>query len=672
MSQELQADFLTAEIDIRPVPEDRLISGRVVYTFTADAALDSLYIDARDMDFTGVRLDGEEVPFHYDGAVLSVAAPLTSGRHSWSMVYHCQPSQAVYFIGWEDDIPGNEQIWTQGQGKYSSHWVPSFDDMREKVVFNIKVRTDPSYEVVANGRQTRRYMEAGLQVWEFAMQAPMSSYLLAFALGEFTYINEVSSSGVPLRWYYPKGREGEAVATYRYSREVFDFLEKEIGRPYPWQDYKQLPVSDFMYAGMENTGATFFSDAYLTDSLGQVDLPYLAVDAHELAHQWFGNLVTETDGASHWLHEGFAQYYAYLAQEPLLGPEAVAWMLYASARQLEEQDEKGEGTALTDPASNSLTFYEKGAWALEALRDQLGDETYRDGIRSYLQAFAYGNADVDAFLRVMEGVAGKSLAEYRKTWLDSRTFPMEWVGEYLSEYTSIQYFMELRASGLPSGGIREAWDAAALPQYRAALLQAFGPSFARSDFERAFAESDIEVRKALLTALGALPDWSLYWVESQLGAPSYDLRQQALLSLWIADPTGRARYLEATEQNGSFSSPGFRQLWWFLAVFTEGFRTASEKAIYLESLRNTTAAGHPVQIRMQAFQMLQQADALDGRNYRDLVRATDHHNWQFRLFARRFFDNLVEATPQETFWQNILEGMPLSDFPYVNHKLQSL
>lgn len=671
-SQDLSADFLTAEIDIHPIPQDQSIMGRVHYTFMAGAAADSLYIDARDMDFTTVRIDGEEVPFSYDRAVLSVAAPLAPGRHTWSIVYQCQPSQTVYFIGWEDDVEGNEQVWTQGQGKYSSHWVPSFDEMQEKVVFNLKVRTDPQYEVVANGRQTRRYLEEGQQVWEYTMQAPMSSYLLAFALGAFAFTKEVSSSGVPLKWYYPKGEGEKASATYRYSREVFDFLEEEIGRPYPWQDYKQVPVSDFMYAGMENTGATFFSDAYLTDSIGQVDMLYLGVDAHELAHQWFGNLVTETGGASHWLHEGFAQYYAYLAQEQILGSEAVAWKLYTSARQLGGQDEKGEGTALTDPGSNSLVFYEKGAWALVALRDMLGDETYRDGIRAYLDAFAYRNADVDAFLRVMEGVSGRSLAEYRETWLDSATFPMAWVRGYLSKYTSIEYFMGLRASGLPSGGIREAWNASALPQYRVALLQEFGASFSRTDFERAFAVPDIEVRKAVLTALGTLPDWSMDWAKPQLDAPSYDLRQRTLLSLWAADPAGRTRYLEATEQNGSFTSLEFRQLWWFLAVFTEGFRTAGQKAGYLESLRNTTAAGYPVEARIQAFQMLQEVDAMAGANYRDLVRATVHHNWRFRIFARRFFDDLVASRPQEAFWKNALEGMRLSDFPYVNHKLQTL
>ncbi len=86
---------------------------------------------------------------------------------------------------------------------------------------------------------------------------------------------------------------------------MFDFLEDEIGFPYPWQNYKQVPVHDFFYAGMENTSLTIFSDAFVVDSIGFNDRNYINVNAHELAHQWFGDLVTAKSGEHHWLQEGF-------------------------------------------------------------------------------------------------------------------------------------------------------------------------------------------------------------------------------------------------------------------------------------------------------------------------------------------------------------------------------
>ena len=120
---------------------------------------------------------------------------------------------------------------------------------------------------------------------------------------------------------------------------MFDFLEEEIGVRYPWQNYKQVPVKDFLYAGMENTSATIFSDAFVVDSTAFVDKNYVNVNAHELAHQWFGDLVTETHGTHHWLQEGFATYYALLAEKDIFGDDYYYHKLYETSQQLVKAQE---------------------------------------------------------------------------------------------------------------------------------------------------------------------------------------------------------------------------------------------------------------------------------------------------------------------------------------------
>src|SRR5690606_29581895 len=210
------------------------------------------------------------------------------GSHELLLQYRARPEQTVYFLGWGAKDPSLAQVWTQGQGKYTSHWLPSFDDMTEKVEFDLSIDFDPEYQVAANGRLTDRRELGGKLRWNFDMQYPMSSYLLAFAIGRFDKKTLASASGVPLELFYHPKDAPRVEPTYRHTRTIFDFLEKQIGHPYPWQVYRQVPVRDFLYAGMENTGCTLFSNQYMVDSTAFVDKNYVNVNAHEMAHQWFG------------------------------------------------------------------------------------------------------------------------------------------------------------------------------------------------------------------------------------------------------------------------------------------------------------------------------------------------------------------------------------------------
>src|SRR5690606_22448114 len=201
------------------------------------------------------------------------------------------------------------------------------------------------------------------------------------------------------------------------TREIFDFLEREIGVAYPWQGYRQVPVQDFLYAGMENTGCTFFSNQYMVDGTAFVDKNYVNVNAHEMAHQWFGNLVTEKSGEHHWLHEGFATYFAYLAEREIFGEEHFHWHMLETAEALWNFSQEGEGEALGNPNAGSLTFYEKGAWALAILHERVGDAHFKKGIGNYLEKYAFRNVEISDFLGEIEKVSGQDLGNFAKDWL---------------------------------------------------------------------------------------------------------------------------------------------------------------------------------------------------------------------------------------------------------------
>ncbi|MGS0528287.1 M1 family metallopeptidase [Zobellia nedashkovskayae] len=428
---------------IEPIPLNKEIKGGVIYRFDVLQNVDSVFLDAKDMAFTKVELGGKKVEFTKTDKTISVYKKFKKDKsYKLTIEYLAKPKQTVYFLGWGDTIEGNEQIWTQGQGKYTSHWLPSFDDMNEKVEFDLFIQAGRKFDVIANGKLAVVPPQIDDNpVWLFNMEKPMSSYLLAFAIGDYSKQELASSSGVPIENYYYPQDSARVEPTYRYTQQIFDFLEDEIGVSYPWQNYKQIPVRDFLYAGMENTGNTIFSDGYVIDSTAFVDKNFVNVNAHELAHQWFGNLVTEKDGNHHWLHEGFATYYAYLAEKEIFGNDHFYWKLFETAKELQEISENGKGQALVDPKASSATFYEKGAWALVMLKDKVGDEAFKKGVSAYLKKHQFKNVTIEDFIKEVELASALNLDEFRAKWLLSTEFPYEDVKTFLmAKNKSIQTF----------------------------------------------------------------------------------------------------------------------------------------------------------------------------------------------------------------------------------------
>ncbi|NNK19747.1 MAG: M1 family metallopeptidase, partial [Flavobacteriaceae bacterium] len=507
------SDFLQGEIMMKVDPFNETVHGQVQYHFSVNKTVDSVYLDARAMNISKVRLNGRKVRYTYDGRYLVLSRKYRENKeYSIDIHYSCKPEQAMYFLGWNDTIPGNEQVWTQGQGKYNSHWVPSFDEMSEKVSFSISIDFPKDYEVISNGKLINTTNHDQTTTWHYRMIKPMSSYLLAFAGGRYSSERQFSTSGIPLYLYYYPHDSVKTEPTYRYTKEIFDLLENEIGVPYPWQNYKQVPVRDFLYAGMENTGVTLFSDSFITDSIAFKDRNYVNVNAHELAHQWFGNLVTQQDASSHWLHEGFATYYSWLAQKEFLGEDHFYWMLLDKANDLETADREGDGASLLNPAANSLTFYEKGAFALLMLREYLGDENFRRGEKEFLTAFSFQNATVDDFLAQLEATSATSLDNFRKQWLESNTFPEKEVTQYLRKsYPPVEQFFKARLELISSAEENEAiimkyWGSTTSSEFRKRLILQYHRSLSTEFLKNAFNSNDFKVRQALSSLPGPIPE----------------------------------------------------------------------------------------------------------------------------------------------------------------------
>ena len=153
------------------------------------------------MDFSDVRLNTNKARYQVTNEYLIIYDNFKKGReYVVTCSYRAKPRKALYFIGW--DTGGRKQIWTQGQGKDNSNWLPSFDDMNEKVEFDLQITFDSNYEVIANGKLKNKVKHELGTTWSYNMERPMSSYLVAFTIGKYAKETSVSKSGIPLEMYY--------------------------------------------------------------------------------------------------------------------------------------------------------------------------------------------------------------------------------------------------------------------------------------------------------------------------------------------------------------------------------------------------------------------------------------------------------------------------------------
>ena len=682
-----KVDFTQGEIRITPFPKQKKIVGTVVYTFDVLEKVDSVFLDAQNMLFSEVRLNGRKIKFSNNTRTISIHKKFKKGRaYKLTLGFTAYPKQTVYFLGWDtstalsatpyENIEG--QIWTQGQGKYTSHWVPSFDAMEEKVEFDLSITFEKGYTVIANGKLVDTEEIDGRAIWNFDMKSPMSSYLLAFAIGHYDKQKLRAASGIPITNYYYPRDSAKVEATYRYTAALFDFLEAEIGVPYPWQNYKQVPVRDFLYAGMENTGTTVFSDAYVIDSIAFSDKNYVTVNAHEMAHQWFGNLVTEKNGNHHWLHEGFATYYSYLAEKEIFGEAHFYWKLYDTAKQLDRISKKGEGEALTDPKASSLTFYEKGAWALHMLREQLGEETFKKGIVSFLNKYRFGSSTIPEFIFEMEQASGQELDTFTDTWLKATTFPFDKAKEHLMESSKeLESFFKLKwelTTSLDSKPeiIQRYWGQTDSEEMRARIIQAYYKSVPIDFLKETFNSGSMKIRQALATSFDKVPIELKQEFETLLGDPSYRTIENALYRLWVSFPKDRVHYLEQTKNIVGLPNRNVRLLWLLFAVLTKDYASDTQLKAYWSELSGYTGPRYAPDIRHGAFDLVHRVLEFSDQNLLDLIDASEHHSWQFQKFARTLLDQFLQDDKQRKRLESLVKGLKEGEYRYIKNKLQQL
>jgi aminopeptidase N len=645
--QTTKVDFIKVTGVVAPDANLKKVKGSAVYHFKVIKPIDTIRIDAKNMNFDNVLINNKQVKFKSDSKELLLFEGFKSGINSLSFSFTAFPKQTMYFN--KEGI--HQQIWTQGQGKYTSHWFPSFDDVNEKVIFNLQVTSKNDFVAISNGvLKSVKPEQNGYKSWFYEMKKPMSSYLLAVAIGDFVNHTIASKSHIPLQLFIQPKDTSKFEPTYRYSKQIFDYFEKEIGVKYPWQIYKQVPVEDFLYAGMENTSCTLFAQDYVIDDIGFNDRNYVNVNAHELAHQWFGNLITAKSGKHHWLQEGFATYYALLAERQVFGDDYFYHILYRNSLQLRNAVKTDTIPVLNEKAS-SLSFYQKGAWALHFMRESIGAKAFQKAVKNYLKNYQFQNVETNQFLAEVKKVAPKfDIVSFQKIWLEDYHFPTETVNELLKKNKFMQTLFDVQQMRKKSFAENKDHFKALLqsndfyPIKTEILYQLKDVPFKEKSalLLLALQTNDVKVRQAVAEFTDEIPLEFKASYESLLDDKSYDTREIAFMKLWKSFPDDRSNNLEKAKDWVGGNDKSLRILFLTFAIENE----SAESLNFYQELVDYTAPRYETSVRQNAIISVLTINPTDQTVMKNLVNATTHYKWQFSKFGR---DKIRELLPKENF-----------------------
>ena len=415
-------DFQHLKLEVSFEPAKNLVKGKVTHTFIPlRQKIDSIVLNGINMNIKEVVLNGKQTKFRSDSETVVIYTPSLAWeqKDSMTITYECTPRKGLYFIGWNDKTGiCRRQIWSQGQGIDNRNWIPMYDEMNDKITTETFVTFDTAYKVLSNGKMLdKKINKNGTYTWHYKMSHPHAPYLIMIGIGKYGIKETHSASGMPIHLYYYPEWKNRVEATYKFSEKMVDFFEKEIGINYPWESYSQIPVQDFMYGAMENTTATVFGDFFFVDERAFFDRNYIGVNAHELAHQWFGDYVTARSSAHNWLQESFATYYDWLFERSVFGKDHFDW-----SRRGAQNNSLNESTKNNYPVAHSeagsVRHYPKGAFVLNMLKYVVGGrDVYNKCIKHYLQQHRYENVDTEDLLVACEEVTGMQLDWFFEEWI---------------------------------------------------------------------------------------------------------------------------------------------------------------------------------------------------------------------------------------------------------------
>ena len=409
----------TLDLDVDPLSGRILNGSRATIEAVATAGLTTFNLDLLGMEVDSVTVDDLLADFIRSERELTILPPATipaGEAFTVTIGYHGlptpEPSAGLPIpVGWRN-TPTGTFVFSEPDGAAS--WFPANDHPTDKATFTFRVTVPQPYVVAANGLLVIDRSAAGRTTFVWEASDPMATYLATVNIAELVRIDEDGPDDIPLRSYFPADIAAQVPEGFTKTADILEFLIGVFGQ-YPFEAYGNIVIDSFEVAAEAQTLSIY--------GRSLADAPFLEdVVVHEVAHQWFGNSVSPATWRDIWLNEGFATYAEWLWAENQLGPIGYELRVTDSHAAIAAGTYPPPG----DPGESGMfsgSVYLRGALALHALRQEIGDDPFFTTLREYYARHAYGNASTEDFIDAAEDVSGRDLDALFDAWLFAEQMP---------------------------------------------------------------------------------------------------------------------------------------------------------------------------------------------------------------------------------------------------------
>ncbi len=425
-------DVLHYRIEVSFDEPKRMVLGKVTTTLVPfPAALNSVEFDAEEMSISRVSYAGGR-PLAYEVKPKTVVIHLDRSFSyrdtvAISIEYSCTPRKGLYFVLPDSGYPGRPaQIWSQGEDMDNHFWFPCYDFPNDRATSEVLATVRRGLTVLSNGTLLKitENKRNGSSTYHWKQSKPHVAYLIMLAIGEYAVLRE-KAGRVPLEYYVYPHHVQDAKVCFAKTPDMLRFFSTATGIAYPWEKYAQVLIRDFVVGGMENTSATSLADeAAVFDARARLDNSPTSLIAHELSHQWWGDLLTCKDWRHLWLNESFASYFDPLYHEELLGRDQFDYTMYEAQKAGINSDRTMGRKPIVSAGTYSANVYPRGASVLHMLRFLLGEDLFWRAIRRYIAKHQYATVETHDLEIAIEEATGQNLYWFFDQWVYKAGYPV--------------------------------------------------------------------------------------------------------------------------------------------------------------------------------------------------------------------------------------------------------
>ncbi|MEP6870334.1 MAG: M1 family aminopeptidase [Anaerolineaceae bacterium] len=429
-------DVLHMKVDVRLDVLNKGVRGTVTHTVAPmNDGRTTAEFDAIDMEIQSVLVAKQAAHYRYDGAKLFVdlGARKKGQEVLVAIQYAATPRIGLYFISPDEGYPEKPtQVWSQCQDEDTRYWIPCFDHPSEKQTTEMIATVPGTWFALSNGRLLReKKNKDGTKTFHWHQDRPHSTYVMTLAAGEFSRI-EASHNGLNVDYFVEPKDLARGELTFKNTPEMIRVFEEITGVAYPWAKYSQIVVRDFVFGGMENTSATTMTETILVDKKTTKDYSSDPLISHELAHMWYGDLLTCRDWSHGWLNESFATYMEMLWDERFTGVDEYRRGAIENTNLYVE--ERYRRPIVTNVFHQPIDIfdrhlYEKGSVVLHTLRGVLGDEQFFRSIQRYTRDNQDHSVITQDLVNAIAAETGRNMEWFFDQWVyrpGHPTFKVSW------------------------------------------------------------------------------------------------------------------------------------------------------------------------------------------------------------------------------------------------------